>query len=68
MSMKLHKKKYTTKLGFFAGTLMALFGRYANTSSKALKNIEFKNSTQKLGISFTDKIRDVFRNKWLKKN
>jgi hypothetical protein len=68
MTIKLHKKSYTSMLGFFTGTLMALFGRCAKSSSKVLKSIEFKNSTQRLGISFTDKIRDVFRNKWLKKN
>lgn len=32
-----------------------------------LKKMEFSSSAQRLGISFTDKIRDAFRYKWIKK-
>jgi hypothetical protein len=35
--------------------------------SENFKNIEFSSSTQKIGISFTDKIRDIFRFKWIQK-
>jgi hypothetical protein len=31
-----------------------------------LKNHFFKTSAQRIGIRFTDQIRDVFRKKWLK--
>jgi hypothetical protein len=30
------------------------------------KRADFKTSTQHLGISFSEKIRDVFRFRWLK--
>jgi len=33
-----------------------------------LKKLDFSASTQKSGISFTDKIRDIFRHKWIKKS
>jgi len=33
-----------------------------------LKKKDFSTSTQKMGLSFTDKIRDAFRHKWIKKN
>ncbi|MBU1261028.1 MAG: hypothetical protein KJ757_03175 [Planctomycetes bacterium] len=33
-----------------------------------LKKIEFSTSTQKMGVRFTDKVRDIFRNKWVKRN
>ncbi len=32
-----------------------------------LKRAEFKTSTQRLGVRFNEKIRDVFRFKWLRK-
>jgi len=32
-----------------------------------IRKMEFSASTQKMGVSFTDKIRDIFRHKWLKK-
>jgi len=33
-----------------------------------LKKIEFSSSAQKMGITFTDKIRETFRRKWIKKS
>jgi hypothetical protein len=30
--------------------------------------MEFKTSTQHIGVSFTDKIRRVFRFRWVKKH
>jgi hypothetical protein len=35
--------------------------------SDDLKKMEFSASTQKMGISFTDRIRDIFRGRWIKK-
>jgi hypothetical protein len=32
-----------------------------------LKRAEFGTSTQKIGVRFTERIRDVFRFEWLKK-
>ena len=32
-----------------------------------IRKMEFSASTQKMGVSFTDKIRDIFRHKWVKK-
>jgi hypothetical protein len=40
----------------------------SKAKSKDLKEMEFSSSTQKMGISFTDKIRNVFRHKWIKKS
>jgi len=34
--------------------------------SNEFKNMEFSASAQKMGISFTDRIRDAFRRKWIK--
>jgi len=32
------------------------------------KKMEFSNSTQKIGVSFTDKIRNIFRHRWINKS
>jgi len=34
--------------------------------SGELTNKEFPTSAQKMGICFTDRIRDIFRHKWIK--
>ena len=34
--------------------------------TRDLAKAEFKTSTQRLGVRFTDRIRDTFRFKWLK--
>jgi hypothetical protein len=65
--MVLHRKTNTV-LGFLAGLLATVLGtKAAKPSMEDLKRAEFTTSTQRLGIRFTDRIRDVFRFKWLKK-
>jgi hypothetical protein len=64
--MVLHRKTNTV-LGFLAGLIAAVFvTKTAKPSTYDLKRAEFTTSTQKLGIRFTERIRDVFRFKWLK--
>jgi len=65
--MVLHRKTNTV-LGFLAGILATVFGtKTAKPSMEDLKRTEFGTSTQKIGVRFTERIRDVFRFKWLKK-
>jgi hypothetical protein len=65
--MVLHRKTNTV-LGFLAGILATVFGtKTAKPSMEDLKRAEFGTSTQKIGVRFTERIRDVFRFKWLKK-
>jgi hypothetical protein len=59
--------KKSSRLGFLAG-LAALFGRRSKPTAEDKQKLEFKSSTQRIGISFTDKIRDAFRRKWIKKS
>ena len=59
--------KMNSFLGLLAGGLLSLFGRTpAKPGLDDLKRADFPTSTQRLGISFGEKIRDVFRFKWLK--
>jgi hypothetical protein len=54
-------------LGHVAGWLLA--GRRPGRIKTAdLAKAEFKTSTQRLGVRFTDRIRDVFRFKWVKRH
>lgn len=59
--------KMNSFFGLLAGGLLSLFGRTpAKPGLDDLKRADFTTSTQRLGISFGEKIRDVFRFRWLK--
>ena len=65
---KIKNKKYGIKL-FLLGVMVFIRGLFRpKTTSDDLKKMEFSSSAQRLGISFTDKIRSVFRYKWIKKS
>jgi len=50
-----------------AGAILSLFGKSpAGPGADDLKRADFPTSTQRLGIRFTEKIRDAFRGKWLR--
>ena len=55
-------------LGLIAAGLMSVFGsRRIKHTTEDLKKAEFKASSQRLGIHFSDKIRDIFRFRWIKR-
>jgi hypothetical protein len=59
--------KINSFLGLLAGWLLSLFGKSPpKPGIDDLKRADFKTSTQRLGIRFSEKIRDVFRFRWLK--
>jgi hypothetical protein len=61
--------KVNSFLASVAGMLLSIFGKSpAKPTPADLQNAEFKTSTQRLGIRFTEKIRDVFRFRWLRKS
>ena len=63
------RTKINSFLALFAAGLLSLFGRSpAKPTAEDLNRMEFKTSTQRLGIRFGEKIRDVFRFRWIKKN
>lgn len=56
-------------LGFLAGVLTRLRRhRSEKITSEDLKKHDHSTSTQRLGIRFTEHIRDTFRFRWLKKH
>ena len=62
------KSKKSSILGAIAAKLAAVFGRKKiKSSTKDLSHLDFKSSSQKIGIAFTGRIRDIFRFKWVRK-
>jgi hypothetical protein len=61
------RHKISSLLGLLAGGILSLFGKSPEKpGADDLKRADFKTSTQRLGVRFSEKIRDVFRFKWLK--
>jgi hypothetical protein len=59
--------KINSFLGLLAAGLFSVFGKSpAKPTADDLKRAEFKTSTQSLGIRFSERIRQVFRFKWIK--
>jgi hypothetical protein len=55
-------------LGSIAARLMSLFGKSpAKPAAEDLGRMEFKTSTQRLGVRFTERIRDAFRFRWIRR-
>ncbi len=60
--------KFNSFIGAVAGCFLSVFVKSPpKPTSEDLSRAEFKTSTQRLGVRFTDKIRNVFRFKWIKR-
>jgi len=67
--MKDTQNKTSLGLGFVAGTILQKFAKSLKKPTTAeTTESDFKTSTQKLGIRFTDRIRKIYRYRWLKKS
>ncbi|MFH1882103.1 MAG: hypothetical protein ABIL62_05260 [Planctomycetota bacterium] len=61
------RTKINSFLSLLAAGLLTIFGRSpAKPTTNDLNRMEFKSSTQRLGIRFTERIREVFRFRWIK--
>jgi hypothetical protein len=63
--MPVQTKRHTL-LGFAAAAL-SIFARRRKPTTQDLKDADFKTSTQRSGIRFTERVRDVFRFRWIRK-
>ena len=62
------RTKINSFFSLLAAVLLTVFGRSpAKPTSKDLSRMEFKTSTQRMGVRFRERIRDVFRFKWIRK-
>ena len=67
--MTRHKNRTGRSLGFIAATISGIFAKTPRKlRADEMGKSEFKTSTQKLGVRFTERIRNIYRHKWLKKN
>jgi len=61
-------ERKSSLLGALAGAFLPLFAKKKQpTGPDDLRKTEFKTSTQRLGVRFTERIRRVFRFKWLRR-
>jgi hypothetical protein len=64
---KIKNQNYGIRL-FLSGLIISVYSLFRpKATSNDLKRMEFSTSTQKMGVSFTDKIREIFRYKWIRK-
>ncbi|UCF42625.1 MAG: hypothetical protein JSV99_08485 [Planctomycetota bacterium] len=62
------RTKINSFLGLLASGLLSVFGKSpAKATAADLRRMEFKTSTQRLGIRFNERIRRIFRFRWLKR-
>jgi len=64
-----HCRKRTGSIrSWIAGLCAAIFHkRVEKPNVEDYRKVEFRVSTQRLGVRFTDRIRDVFRFRWIRK-
>ena len=61
--------KPSSFIGATAAWLLSLFRKAtAKPTAEDLSKAEFKTSTQGMGVRFSERIRDVFRFKWIKRH
>jgi hypothetical protein len=59
--------KKQKRLGLGAGWLLTFFGKNPRSYSSAeLCRNDFHPNTQKMGLRFSERIRNVFRHRWLR--
>jgi hypothetical protein len=62
------RSRISSFIGTIAGCLLSVFGKAPpGATSDDLSRAEFKTSTQRMGVSFGERIRNVFRFKWIKR-
>ena len=62
------RSRISSFIGTIAGCFLSVFGKGPpKPTTDDLSRAEFKTSTQRLGVRFTEKIRNVFRFKWIKR-
>jgi len=54
-------------LGLAAGLCMKMFGKRSRQGGETQKKLDFSTSSQRMGVRFTEKVRNRFRERWLRK-
>jgi hypothetical protein len=67
---KIKRKKSENRIAGLLGLILSLFSSRSPAKTdhrRALQN-DFRTGTQKMNLTFTEKIRNHFRRKWLRKS
>jgi hypothetical protein len=55
------------RLSWLAGTFLQVFGKKPKKQTESqIHRQDFTANTQRMGMRFTERLRDVFRNGWLR--
>lgn len=54
-------------LGILTGLMLRFSSRKRKVTGQDLDKAEFPTSTQRMGLRFTDRLRDTMRLRWLRK-
>jgi hypothetical protein len=64
---RLKSSRKSNRLALGAGLLLSVFGRKPRShSADELYKKDFRPNTQKMGLCFTERLRKVWRPKWLR--
>jgi hypothetical protein len=62
------RAKMGSFLGLLAGGILSMFAKSPpGATADDFRRADFPASTQRLGVRFTERIRNAFRSKWLRK-
>jgi hypothetical protein len=61
------RAKMSSLLGLLAGAILSMFGKSpTKATADDFRRADFATSTQRLGVRFTERMRNIFRLAWLK--
>lgn len=65
------RNKWGTSGGIIGAVIALILSLFTKNTEKVtagdLEKSEFKSSVQRMGVRFTDRIRNVFRGRWIRK-
>jgi hypothetical protein len=61
------EKLWRKWLVFYIGLVWRIFSlRKSKADSEQMRRMDYSTSTQRMGLRFTEKIRNTFRHRWLR--
>jgi hypothetical protein len=66
MEPKTKPSEKSRRLGAWAGFLSFFSGRKVSATKEDVQKLDFPSNAQKIGVRFSDSLRDFFRFRWLR--
>ncbi|MBN2512075.1 MAG: hypothetical protein JXB18_03960 [Sedimentisphaerales bacterium] len=67
MTRKSEQSPKARRLGWLAGLFSGWSARKIEPTQQDVANLDFPSSSQKMGVRFSEKVREVFRFRWIRK-